>query len=125
NGIHFVAAAGTSEFAKRWKPQPGDIVSFKHHGYLLSSKKPKFPSLYRLRSDMTWDQVAQNWKEQRPTPKCTLPPFLFNCLSCCTLFSALPLRKAESKSKPRGYYSSATHRRDFFLRFAADAGFDP
>ena len=65
NGIQFVAAAGTSEFARRWTPQPGDIVSFKHHGYLAASQRPKFPTLYRLRSDMTWDEVVSNWKEKK------------------------------------------------------------
>src|SRR4051812_17458998 len=46
NGVRFIAAAGTAEFARRWNPQEGSIVSFKHSGYLLSSKKPKLPSLY-------------------------------------------------------------------------------
>jgi len=40
-----------------------DIVSFKHHGFLMASRKPKFPSLYRVRSDMTWQDVVANWKE--------------------------------------------------------------
>ena len=62
-----MASAGTTEFAKRWNPQPGDIVSFKHHGYLLGSKKPKFPTLHRLRSDIAWDDVVHNWKEQKPS----------------------------------------------------------
>jgi hypothetical protein len=68
NGIRFTAAAGTTEFNKRWNPQSGDIVSFKHHGFLLTSKKPKFPTLHRLRPDLKWDSVVQNWKEQKPTP---------------------------------------------------------
>lgn len=69
NGIQFVAAAGTTEFAKRVQIQPGDIVSFKHHGYLLGSKKPKFPALYRKRTDLVWQDVVNNWKEQKPTPR--------------------------------------------------------
>jgi len=73
NGVTFTAAAGTTEFAKRWNPQPGDIISFKHHGYLLASQKPKFPTLYRLRSDITWDDVVHNWKEQKSTPNGNLP----------------------------------------------------
>ena len=47
NGIRFVASPGTAEFVKRWQPQEGDIVSFKHRGFLLGSKRPKFPLLYR------------------------------------------------------------------------------
>lgn len=43
---------------KRWTPQPGDIVSFKHHGFLINSKKPKLPSIYRVRSDLEWQDVV-------------------------------------------------------------------
>lgn len=68
NGVRFTAYPGTSEFAKRWHPQRDDIVTFKHHGFLLGSKKPKLPTLFRLRHDLTWDTVLQNWKEDRHTP---------------------------------------------------------
>jgi len=27
--------------------------------------KPKLPSLYRIRHDLTWDDVIRNWKEQK------------------------------------------------------------
>jgi len=64
NGVRFVAPAGTTEFAKRFNPQPGDIVTFKHRGYMLSSNKPKVPTLYRIREDLTWENVVQNWKER-------------------------------------------------------------
>jgi len=68
NGVEFTASPATSEFGRRWNPQPGDIVSFKHHGYLHASLKPKLPTLYRLRTDMTWDDVVRNWKEQISLP---------------------------------------------------------
>jgi len=68
NGVRFVAPAGTTEFAKRWNPQPGDIVSFKHRGFMLSSNKPKVPTLYRIRDDLTWDDVVHNWNERIRTP---------------------------------------------------------
>ena len=68
NGIRFVAPAATTEFAKRWIPKPGDIVSFKHRGFLLSSHKPKLPTLYRLRDDVTWEDVVHRWKEQIVRP---------------------------------------------------------
>jgi len=42
-------------------------VSFKHHGYLVASKKPKFPALYRIRTDLNWDDVVSNWKENKKT----------------------------------------------------------
>ena len=63
NGVRFHATAGSSEFAKRWNPQTGDIITFKHHGYLFTSKKPKFPTLHRLRNDLQWEDVVHQWKE--------------------------------------------------------------
>ena len=71
NGVHFIAPAGTTEFAKRWNPQPGDIVSFKHRGFMFGSKKPKMPTLYRVRNDMAWDDVIQSWKENVIIPRGT------------------------------------------------------
>ena len=68
NGVRFVAPAGTTEFAKRWNPQPGDIVSFKHRGFMLSSSKPKLPTLYRIRNDISWDDVAHKSNERIITP---------------------------------------------------------
>jgi len=38
-------------------------VSFKHRGYLLATKKPKLATLYRVRTDVTWEDVVDNWKE--------------------------------------------------------------
>jgi len=67
NGVRFIGTPGTAEFLKRFSPKEGDIVSFKHAGFLLSSKKPKFPTLYRVRSDLTWQHVVDNWKEVKPT----------------------------------------------------------
>ena len=69
NGVRFNAPAGSSEFAKRWNPQTGDIITFKHHGYLFATKKPKFPTLHRLRSDLQWDDVINHWKEPNPVLK--------------------------------------------------------
>ena len=61
----FNAAAGTSGFLKRWQPKPGAIVSFKHNGFFSGSKKPKVPALYRIRDDVSWDEVVQNWNEPK------------------------------------------------------------
>jgi len=69
NGVRFHATAGSSEFAKRWNPQTGDIITFKHHGYLFTSKKPKFPTLHRLRNDLQWEDVVHQWKEPNPILK--------------------------------------------------------
>jgi len=68
NGVRFVAPAGTKEFSNRWNPKVGDIVTFKHRGFLLGNNKPKFPTLYRLRDDMGWEDVVQNWKEHKTKP---------------------------------------------------------
>ena len=65
NGVRFLATAGSAEFARRYNVNVGDIVSFKHRGFLLATKKPKFPSLYRVRSDLEWDDVVNNWKEMK------------------------------------------------------------
>lgn len=62
NGVRFTAPAGTTEFSKRWHPQPGDVVSFKHRGFLLTSQKPKLPTVYRIRTDITWEDVVRNHK---------------------------------------------------------------
>lgn len=69
NQVRFVAPAGTTEFARRWQPKEGDIVSFKHHGFLPTTRKPKLPTIYRMRNDLNWDQVMSNWKEHvfKPT----------------------------------------------------------
>ena len=65
NGVRFLASAGTTEFAKRTL-QGGEIVTFKHHGFLQASKKPKFPTLYRTRTDLSWEDIVNNWREQKP-----------------------------------------------------------
>jgi len=65
NGVTFTAPPATTEFLRKWQPKVGDIVSFKHHGYLLASKKPKLPVIYRMRQDLTWDDVMNSWNERK------------------------------------------------------------
>jgi len=90
NGVRFNAPAGSSEFAKRWNPQTGDIITFKHHGYLFATKKPKFPTLHRLRSDLQWDDVVHHWKEQKSIFKgFPSPPSLFLLFSPLIISSPL------------------------------------
>ena len=74
NGVRFIATASTAEFANRWNPQAGDIVTFKHRGFLQYSGRPKLPSIYRLRTDITWDTVIQNFKENTRPPTSNKPP---------------------------------------------------
>jgi len=129
--VRFIASAGTTEFTKRWDPKQGDIISFKHHGFMLISKKPKFPTLYRMRNDMTWDDVINNWKEQK-----VKPTGIFYLLFYFLLFSAfrtnqdiyetaLPIRKSGTVYKPKGFWSRMENRRKFLIEFAKEQGFDP
>ncbi len=37
NGVTFVAAPGTAEFANKKQLKPGDIVTFKHRGLMIES----------------------------------------------------------------------------------------
>lgn len=67
NGVTFVAPAGTSEFAKRWTPKVGDVVSFKHRGFLAGSGRPKLPTVHRLRPELSWNDVVNMWKEKKPS----------------------------------------------------------
>jgi len=130
NGVRFIAPAGTTEFAKRWNPQPGDIVSFKHRGFMLASNKPKMPTLYRIRTDMTWDDVVQHWKEPAaPSPS---KGGMYTPLRCTN--SCLPRKislsfigysiRALSRHK-HGFWTDFENRKQFILNFAEKNGFDP
>lgn len=123
-----MAAPATTEFAKRHTLQPGDVVSFKHHGFLLSSKRPKFPVLYRVRTDISWEAVAQNWKEGKsvPTGTCALDFRLIIKFSIDSYsFVVTPIRRPQRKNKPVGYWHNAENRRRFLEAFAKEMGFDP
>jgi hypothetical protein len=63
--VRFVAAGATKAFVNKNNPKAGEIVSFKHHGFLFANKKPKFPVLYRIRHDLTWQDVINNWREHK------------------------------------------------------------
>jgi len=105
NGVSFACAAGTMEFGRRWQPKVGDIVSFKHHGYLLGSQHPKSPSLHRLRPDLSWDDVIRNFHKNLPKK---------------TVFKLL-----RKKHKGKGYWKEMQNRIQFFVEFAKEQGFDP
>lgn len=99
NGIRFTAAPATVEFTKRWQPQPGDIVSFKHHGFMLSSKKPKLATLHRLRTDLSWEDVVNNWKEQKPATSGMKEPCETQYL---TLPSGICAKEEDQEEEPEG-----------------------
>ena len=70
NGVIFSAGPGTTAFAKEGQTvREGDIVSFKHSGFLLGSKKPKAPVIYRVRADLNWEDVTKNFEEKIPSAK--------------------------------------------------------
>jgi len=79
--VRFIATPATSEFVRRSALQPGDIVSFKHTGFLQGTKQPKLPALYRVRQDLTWDEVVENWKEEKPRAS----GYIFEILLCPSL----------------------------------------
>ena len=68
NGVRFTAPAGTTEFVRRWQPKEEICMSFKHRGFLLSSHKPKLPTVYRLRNDLTWEDVCKKHKDKDKAP---------------------------------------------------------
>jgi len=107
NGVTFTAAPGTMEFANKWFPEIGNIVTFKHRGFMLGSKRPKNPSLSRLRSDVTWNDVVSNFEEKKPQRKVS------------------HWRIPKTRNKAKGYWKVPENRRNFLLEFAKDMGFDP
>lgn len=87
DGVRFVAPAGTTEFVKRWNPIAGDIVSFKHNGFLVGSKQPKFPVLFRGRPELSWEDIVKNSPASRKplltgTPPFFSPSFLYSMSFC-------------------------------------------
>lgn len=123
--MKFIAAPGTSVFIKKWAPKPGDIVTFKHHGYLMTSDKPKFPTLHRLRPDLTWNDVVHNWTEKPFKPSTGMHHCIIFAALLLTQYSGMPLRTNKTKVKPKGFWLDSTHRRNYFLDFAREMGFDP
>jgi len=127
-----VATTGTSEFVKRWNPKPGDIVSFRHSGFLHASKKPKSAALYRLRPELSWDDVGNSFKEQKPREKSgrnTIPISRVCLLQVCVISqSVLPWKlkdTAHDHYRPKGFWRDSKNWRAFFLEVAEGMGFDP
>jgi len=91
---------------------------------MLVSNKPKMPTLFRVRDDITWDVVVHNWNERinTPTGKKFIIPFSQNSNSA--LYVAKPIRATRTAHKP-GYWRNLEHRKKFLLEFANKMGFDP
>jgi hypothetical protein len=103
NGVSFLATSGTSEFAKRWTPRPGDLVSFKHSGFMLASKKPKHATLHRMRPDLTWQDVVNGFKE--PKQRSISGNYLLN-LRHTPIYSCFPF------SQQKNSHTTQTNRRE-------------
>jgi len=102
NGIRFTAGPGTFEFATKWSPMVGDIVTFKHRGFLHTSKKPKLPALYRVRRELTWEDVKQQFEEPKAALQGMLPLSSNNLLdNLITLLQriALPIPSHPKKAQ--------------------------
>jgi len=107
NGVIFQAAPGTMEFTKKRNPQIGDIVTFKHRGFMLGSKKPKWPTLSHVRPEMSWENVVSNFTDKKPKRRDS--------------GIHIPTRTCV----PRGYWKKRENRRNRLCEFAAKMGFDP
>jgi hypothetical protein len=68
NGVTFVAAPATTALSSKWQLKPGDVVTFKHKGIWVGSKKPKAPTIYRLRPEKTWADVVASFQENKRIP---------------------------------------------------------
>jgi len=89
---------------------------------MLSSNKPKMPTLYRIRIDMTWETVVQNWSERVIVPNgiyLICPPQISKTR---TYLLARPIRSMRN-TKER--WNSSRNRKAFLLAFAKQMGFDP
>ena len=105
-------------------------MSFKYRGLLAGTKKPKLPVLYRMREDLSWDDVVSNWKEMKPsiTGKPSTPQLLHPTsphLTITTLSIVLPSKRPKSTHAPKRHWKSIENRRAFFTKFAEEMGFDP
>ena len=64
NPIIFIESSTYSLLSSKQQLKQGDIVSFKHRGYWLSNQTPKSASIYRIRSDLTWDHVLHSYQHR-------------------------------------------------------------
>lgn len=119
-----MAAAGTMEFVKRWQPKEGDIVTFRHRGFLFGSNRPKAPALYRLRTDMTWQDVIENWKGTGNKIPGNIFYFIFVFIHFSFL-GTMPVKIPVKRVKGKGFWRDVRNRREWFIHFAKDKGFDP
>ena len=113
------------QFGKKWKPAPGDIVSFKHAGFLFLTKKPKQPAIYRLRSDLTWEDVVASWKDPKERKIGIVGQFILFIFMLLTTPIGVRVRRKAGRAYRKGYWADIEKRKIFLQELAAELGFDP
>ena len=56
-----------NEFHEEVSPRKGDIVSFSYQNF-SKNELPADPHVYRIREDLNWKDVVQNYLEQASQP---------------------------------------------------------
>ena len=105
----------------------GDVVSFKHHGFLFGTKKPKLPTLYRIRSDLRWADVVKSWKETKPQPPISGKSYPIETVYFNSFLNSVGKKiTKQATRKQRGHWREAKNLRQFFIsNFAKPKGFNP
>ena len=65
SGIDFKVGSGLTDRDRTNPPKIGSIITVKHQG-LTTGGKPRFPVFFRVRSDVSWDDLL---KEKKPEAK--------------------------------------------------------
>eukprot|EP01124_Arcella_intermedia_P006851 TRINITY_DN14140_c3_g1_i1.p1 TRINITY_DN14140_c3_g1~~TRINITY_DN14140_c3_g1_i1.p1 ORF type:complete len:112 (+),score=24.81 TRINITY_DN14140_c3_g1_i1:35-370(+) len=55
NGTKCIVKCGGWDYM--FPPAPGTVLSVKHSGFYNTSQKMKYPFLFRVRTDLSWDDV--------------------------------------------------------------------
>ena len=78
--MKFTASPTAGLIASKQQLKEGDVVTFTHRGFWLGNQTPKSPSIYRVRTDVSWSDVVDSFQHSKslPSPTCS---FTFNlCL---------------------------------------------
>jgi hypothetical protein len=62
NGVQFTLGNGFSEYEHTHPPPIGSVVTFQYQE-VTNNGVPRFPSFVRVREDVTWDEVINNYND--------------------------------------------------------------
>lgn len=62
NGVTFTAPSEAGVMLKE-----GDVITFRHNGYLPSSNRPKLPVIHRVVGDLSWAEIAEKYRKEEAT----------------------------------------------------------